>query len=155
VYVLDTSAFIVVGHYFPDRFPSFWAHLAEVEAAGRLTSVSEVAKELDNMSTREHLARWLEAHPALFPTPSSAEMDFVARIFGVTEFQALVKEKDRLKGSPVADPFVIARAATIGGCVVTEERARPNIVRIPTVCAHFGIDCVDIEGLMRREGWQY
>ena len=120
-----------------------------------MTSVSEVLKELDNVSTREHLAGWLETHPDLFPTPSSAEMAFVARIFGVAQFRAFVKEKDRLKGSPVADPFVIARPATIGRCVVTEERARPNAVRIPSVCAHFAIDCADLEGLMRREGWQY
>jgi hypothetical protein len=155
VYVFDTSSFIVVGHYYPERFPSFWTHLNGLVDAGRLTSVSEVLKELDNNSTRDHLAYWLQAHRAAFPTPSSEEMGFVAKIFGVPAFQALVKEKDRLKGSPVADPFVIARAAVIGGCVITEERPRSNAVRIPSVCAHFQIDCTDIEGLMRREGWQY
>ena len=155
VYVFDTSSFIVVGHYYPARFPTFWSHLNGLVDAERLASVSEVAKELDNNNTREHLAAWLKGHQSLFATPSSEEMAFVARIFAVPAFQLLVREKDRLKGSAVADPFVIARAALIEGCVVSEERARPNVVRIPTVCAHFGIDCTVLEGLMGREGWQY
>ena len=23
-YVFDTSAFIIIGHYYPDQFPTFW-----------------------------------------------------------------------------------------------------------------------------------
>lgn len=115
VYIFDTSAFIVISHYYPARFPSFWSHLNALAEAKRLLSVSEVWKELDNASTRQHLAIWLKSHSGLFATPSSQEMAFVARIFAVPAFQALVKEKGRLKGSPVADPFVITRAAVLGG----------------------------------------
>lgn len=154
-YVLDTNAFIVIGHYFPDHFPSFWVHLDALAASGRLTSVSEVRKELDNRNTRTHLGAWIRSHGKLFSTPSAAEMAFVAKIFAIKRFQALVKEKARLQGSPVADPFVIARAAEGGGCVITEERASPNNIRIPTVCKHFGVQCDDVEGLMRREKWRY
>lgn len=144
-----------MGHYFPDRFPSFWAHIDGLVAADRMVSASEVWKELDNSSTRQHLTLWLKANAALFATPTSREMAFVAEIFKVSEFQALVREKNRLEGSPVADPFVIARAGVESGCVVTEEVERPGAVRIPTVCAHFSVDCVNLEGLMQREGWRY
>jgi hypothetical protein len=155
VYVFDTSAFIVLGHYFPGRFPSFWLHLNALVDGRRLLSVSEVLKELDNHLTRVHLADWVKSRPGLFVPPSTDEMAFVSKIFSVPSFQALVKEKDRLRGAPVADPFVIARAAVAGGCVVTEEQEREGAVRIPTVCQHFAVDCLDIEGLMAREGWSY
>jgi hypothetical protein len=149
VYVFDTSAFIVLGHYFPGRVTSVWLHhKAQVDG-------SEVLKELDNHLTRVHLADWVKSRPGLFVPPSTDEMAFVSKIFSVPSFQALVKEKDRLRGAPVADPFVIARAAVAGGCVVTEEQEREGAVRIPTVCQHFAVDCLDIEGLMAREGWSY
>lgn len=60
-----------------------------------------------------------------------------------------------LVGDPAADPFVIARAKIIGGCVVTEEKLKPNAAQIPNVCDHFGIDCTNLEGLIEAEGWQF
>jgi hypothetical protein len=155
VYVLDTSPFIVIGHYFPDRFPSFWVHLNALADAGRLVSVSEVWKELDRGPTREHLVAWLKSRKALFRKPSAAEMEFVARIFAVPGFQALVKRKAILEGSPVADPWVIASAAVQSGCVVTEESEKPGRVDIPSVCRHFEVECIALVGMMTREGWTY
>jgi uncharacterized protein DUF4411 len=155
IYVLDTSSFIVLGHYFPDRFPSFWEHLNGLTDSGGLTAVSEVKKELDNQNTRPHLVSWIKAHPELFPAPTSKEMAYVARIFAVTRFQALISQKARLEGRPAADPFVIARGAVLKGCVVTEESTNPDAVRIPNVCQHFGIRCTNLEGLMAAEGWTY
>ncbi len=43
----------------------------------------------------------------------------------------------------------------MGMCVVTEEVRRPNAARIPNVCDHFGIGCINLEQLMEREGWQF
>ncbi len=155
IYVFDTSSFIVLGHYFPERFPSFWAQLDELADDDRLTSVSEVAKELDNQNTKAHLATWIDDHTPLFPSPTAPEMAFVAKIFKVPAFQALISRRKRLEGSPVADPFVIARAAILVGCVVTEESPQTAAIRIPTVCKHFSVKCTNLEGLMAREGWKY
>ena len=51
-YVIDTSSFIVMSHYFPDRFPTFWTDFDALVAKGIITSVSEVHKELDNQVTK-------------------------------------------------------------------------------------------------------
>ena len=155
VYVLDTSSLIVLGHYFPNQFRSFWKNLNALADVSRLISVSEVWKELDNHNTRRHLTDWLAARRGLFSPPSTAEMIFVSQIFAVSNFQSLVRKKNILEGSPVADPWVIASAAVRDGCVVTEEMERPNTVRIPTVCRHFNVECTTLEGLMSREGWEY
>jgi hypothetical protein len=82
-------------------------------------------------------------------------MSFVAQIFSVPLFRQLVSERQRLRGSPVADPFVIAMAKIRSGCVVTEEAKKENAARIPTVCEHFGIAWCNIEGFMEAQGWEF
>jgi hypothetical protein len=59
------------------------------------------------------------------------------------------------KGCRKADSFVVARAYAIGGTVVTAERLKPNAVKVPNICAHFKIPCLDLEGFMENEGWEF
>ena len=87
--------------------------------------------------------------------PSSIEQDFIGELFSIPHFLGLLNAKAIAKGTPVADPYVIAKAATMGMCVVTEEVRRPNAARIPNVCDHFGIECINLQELMEREGWQF
>jgi hypothetical protein len=81
------------------------------------------------------------------------ELYFVAQIFAVTHFQALVRKQERLQGKAVADPFVIAKANVLQGCVVTEEVFKPHASRIPNVCQHFEIPCLNLESFMEKENW--
>jgi hypothetical protein len=129
----------------------------EIVSAGRLVSVREVRNEIErNLGTRlETLTGWCASHQELFTTPSPQEQRYVASIFHNSHFLQLVTQKALLKGTPVADPFVIAKAWEVGGCVVTEEADRLNAARIPNVCAHFGVDCTNLEGFMERERWQF
>ncbi len=155
LYVLDSNSFIVLSHYFPNRFPTFWSNLNAHVRDGHVISVREVKKELSRGGDRSHLEKWINDNRAIFLTPSKGEMDFVAQIFAVPRFLELVRSKQILKGMPVADPFVIAAAKARGGCVVTEETEKPNSARIPNVCSHFGVDCTSLEGFMEREGWSF
>jgi len=66
-----------------------------------------------------------------------------------------VGEQQRLRGFPVADPFVVACARVRNGCVVTEEAKKPNAAKIPNVCEHFGLECTNVEGFMARNDWQF
>ena len=52
-------------------------------------------------------------------------------------------------------PFVVAKAAVIGSAVVTLERKRPNAAKIPNICDHLGVQCLDLEQFMEKEGWQF
>jgi hypothetical protein len=70
-------------------------------------------------------------------------------------FQMLVTETQRLRGQPVADPFVIACASVKGGSLVTEETAKPNSAKIPVVCKYFGVPCTNLEGFLSARGWQF
>lgn len=155
IYVFDTSSFIVSGHYFPDRFPSFWTSLNEMVANNRVISVKEVRNELDVEVNKQHLSDWIKSNGHVFLKATPEETDFVAEIFAIPHFLQLVRRKSIVQGQPVADPFVIAAAKLRNACVVTEEAKKKNAARIPNICEHFGISCTNLDGFMGDEGWQF
>lgn len=155
LYIIDTNSFRVLGNYYPDVFPTFWTQLEAAVAAGAIGSVREAKKELEVQNVSEHLTTWVENNAGLFVAPTEAEMATVAEIFRVRHFQQLIGEKQRLRGQPVADPFLVARARALGGCVVTEEAHKPEGAKVPNVCDHFGVEWTNMQGLLQRMGWRY
>jgi len=155
LYVLDTSSFIVLSHYFPERFPTFWRELDGLVVCGSVVSVREVRRELESQAAKPHLEAWIKDNASIFNVPTAAEAEVVAEIFKVPRFSDLVKRKQLLRGLPVADPFVIAHAKVHEGCVVTEESDRSDAVRIPAVCRHVGVKCMNLEALMAQENMRY
>ena len=154
-YVFDTNSFSVIGNYYPEQFPTFWKKFNQAVAIGKIISVKEVRRELEHYTPYPHLSDWVKNNRDIFLLPSSAETQFVAEIFSVRNFQMLLSEKDRLAGNLRADPFVIAKARILNGCVVTEESQRPNAAKIPNVCKHFEVDCTNLQGFMGKEGWTF
>ena len=155
MYVFDTNSFITLGHFFPERFLSFWKSFNLYVSEEKILSVREVYKELDREETRPHLFQWIKDNRNIFKKPTGKETEIVAQIFQIPKFQHLIGQRQRLKGSPVADPWLIASAKIQNGCVISEEKAKPNAVKIPNVCQHFDVDCCNLETFMKREGWEF
>jgi hypothetical protein len=154
IYVFDTSTLVdLFRHYYESRFPSLWVSFAQMVDSQRVISVSEVWQEISQRDDR--LAAWGKAHRDFFEAPVGAELQIVAQIFAVPHFQAMVRTQQTLQGKPVADPFVIAKAKVIAACVVADEEERPNSAKIPNVCRHFGVGCLNLEGFMERENWTF
>ncbi|MCP4488071.1 MAG: DUF4411 family protein [Gammaproteobacteria bacterium] len=64
--------------------------------------------------------------------------------------------KQQLRGTPVADPFVIACAGVKqNGVVVCEESFRKNAAKIPNVCAHFDVPCINLKQFMQQQNWAF
>jgi hypothetical protein len=155
IYVFDTSAFRVLNNFYPSRFPSLWTGVADLIAAGRLVSVREVLNELNQYLEDDFLKDWARNNRHIFVAPTNDELTFVAKIFSVQHFRTLISQKSILKGTPVADPFVIAVARVKRACVVTQEAKKPNAAKIPNICEHFGIDYTNLEGFMKKEDWAF
>ena len=155
LYVFDTSSFRVLQNYFPDSFPSFWENWQGEVANGIVLSVREVKRELDIQAVQEHLIDWCDGNSHIFLSPTDEESDFVGRIFSVPHFRQLISAQNQLLGRPVADPFVIASAGVNSGSVVTKEAYRPNASRIPNVCQHFGIPCINVQQFIANLGWRF
>ena len=155
-YVLDNNALIVVfTHYYRSRFPSFWQLFDELAMYGRILSVREVLNEIERYEGRSALVSWAKKNRGFFQQPTVEEVNFVQEIFAVRHFRALISQKSILLGHPVADPFVVAKANSIGGCVVTQETYKSNAAKIPNVCQRFNIPCMNLEGFMKNEAWQF
>lgn len=155
IYVFDSSPLIdLFRYYYPNRFPSLWENFDALVSEHRIISVREVRKELEGYGDR--LSDWVKGHREFFLTPTTDELRFVAEIFKIAHFQMLVRKREQLQGNPVADPFVIAKAQALEeGRVVTQEVKKPNAARIPNVCEHFDIPCLNLEAFMENENWRF
>jgi hypothetical protein len=124
-------------------------------ADGRIISTREVKREIEDQD--DSLMGWAETVSYVFPSPTRDVASFVSEIYSVTHFQANIERKKLLKGGKNADPFVVATAASQVpvGTVVTLERHRPNAVRIPNICQHFRIPCLNLEQFMEQEEWVF
>ncbi|MEP1142927.1 MAG: PIN domain-containing protein [Henriciella sp.] len=154
-YVFDTNAFSALfKSYYRKRFPSLWAEFDHLIATGEIVSTREVLRELEGYSNDE-LNNWCKNNGTVFSTPTAVEGAFVAKIYRVQHFQQNIERTKLLKGGNNADPFVIAKAASMAGSVVTLEKPKPNAVKVPNICIHFGISCMSLEEFMEAESWSF
>ncbi len=130
------------------------AEFRQLVAAGHLVSTREAFREIED-GPIEGLLEWARNNRVLFATPTPEEGAFVAQIYAVRHFQQNIEQKKLLRGGRVADPFVIARAACENRTVVTNEVKKPNAVKIPNICEHFGVNCMSLEEFMEAEKWSF
>jgi len=140
---------------FPSVFKTIWDGLDMLIQQQNLISTREVWNEVERQNISKEVLDWAKQNKKIFTIPTTAELQFVATIFQVNHFQSLIGEQQRLKGTPVADPFVIACAKIKGGTVVTEEQSKPNAAKIPNVCQHVNVPCINLEGFMQQQGWTF
>jgi hypothetical protein len=154
-YVFDNSPLSALfRNYYRRTFPTLWERFGQLVADNRLVSTREVFREIED-GPIESLLEWATENRDPFATPTAEEGAFVAKIYAVPRFQQNIEQKKLLRGGKVADPFVIARAACENRTVVTVEVMKPNAVKIPNICAHFGVKCVSLPEFMEAEGWTF
>ena len=151
-YSIDTSSLIDAWYiyYQPGTFLSLWKEIEELGKSGILCAPKEVKDELKTYEEREDnpLYRWgqEQAHMFVDQTP---EMQI--------EIQRLSDSCKRLvrpgRLRPDADPYVIALAKVNGWTVITEEKRERGQLKIPNVCEHYEIDCIDICTFVHSQGW--
>ena len=156
IYVFDTNSLSnVLTHYYRDRFLSFWEKFDEAIREGCLVSVRECKGELQDKFSDEKIAQLAKHNADFFAKPTTKELAFITQIYSIPHFRQNLERKKLLGGGYFADPFIIANAKVVNGVAVTEETLKDNAAKIPNICKHFGIDCLNLEGLMEREDWTF
>jgi len=154
MYVIDTSVVSALHrNYYRSRFVTLWKLFDEMVASGGFTSTREALRELEDHGGGAY--DWAQRNPALFSIPGAKEGAFVAKIYSVPHFQANMEKQKLLRGGRNADPFLIARAAMTSSTMLTMEQLKTNAAKIPNICQHFGVPCMDLEGFMEKEGWTF
>jgi len=151
-YSLDASVLIEGWRrqFPPDVIPGLWDSLDELIHASDLRATEEVLHELERKDDDVYV--WAKERPELFIPIDEEIQTVVAQI--LSEHRKLI---DSRKNRSSADPFVIALARLNAGLVLTDEQptGRPNRPHIPDVCSAYGIECDNLLGLIRREGWVF
>ena len=154
IYVIDTSVVSMLHkNYYRENFPSLWKRFDGMVNDGLFTSCREAFRELEDIGGQGF--DWAKANVGLFVAPDAKEGGIVAQIYAVKHLQANIEKQKLHKGGKCADPFLIARAKSIGGTVLTMEQLRANSAKIPNICEHFKVPCVDLQEFMEVEGWQF
>ena len=156
IFVFDTNVLSQMFHsYYRGRFKTLWSNFDNLVEGGRVTSTREAFNESqgDRIPALREWAK--ENKESIFPTPNADEAIWVSKIFAVRHFQHVIEQKKILKGGFNADPFIVARAAALNGTVVTNESHPLNGAKIPNICEHFKIPCVNFEGFMEVESWTF
>jgi hypothetical protein len=120
---------------------------------GIFTSTREVLRELEDSGGDAF--DWASRNQGLFIVPDAKEGAAVAAIFGVEHFQANIERQKLIRGGRNADPFLIARALVTEGTVLTMEQPKPNAAKIPNICEHFKVPCLDLRRFMEKENWVF
>lgn len=155
IYIFDCNSFSVLKNFYPPTFPTLWDRLSLLAESGSIQSVAEVQRELKNDNRAQFILDWAKEQKEIFHKPSNEELLFVREILSVPHFQMLINQKAILKGTPAADPFVIAAAKIKNAVVVTEEELKPNAAKIPNVCKHYGIRCINLAEFMAEQSWTF
>lgn len=152
MYVFDTNTLTAIfRHYYRSRFPSFWEIFEQLKNRNEVVSVREVYREIEEIGRRDSLAKWIIDNKHFFEKPTIEELNFITEIYSVRHFQQNLAKKKLIQGGPFADPFIIAKARINEAKVVTLEEIKPNAAKIPNICRHFSIACINLEEFLTEQ----
>lgn len=154
-YLLDANVFIEAKnrYYAFDICPGFWDWMDYVVEDGKVMSIAPVRDEL--LAGKDELADWVEARKneewfnAVSDTKTQKNFSEIAAWVQASPYREPAKAKF-LSG---ADPWLIAKAMTIGAKIVTHEVAEPNARRripLPNVCDQFSVGWANTFDLLRK-----
>lgn len=157
MYSVDTSTLMDwQARFYPtDVFVGLKVRIEALISDGKLCGPEIVREELDSVGTPA-LKSWAKSQSGLFVPLEPQLQGETAAI--QSRYPELVDVKS---GRESADPWVIALAKLRGWTVVSQEtsasekRKPPKSYYIPDVCRHLGIPCINLLGLMRKEGWTF
>lgn len=152
-YLLDSNAFIQAkSHcYRMSVFPGFWDWIDLNFKSGSIGSIAEVYKEIANGN--DELVPWAKDRSEFFI--SNNDKTTQASVAEIAEylFSGNFNAKSRDNFLAKADPWLIAKARTLGAAVVTHEsRVTPEAkqVKIPNICKQFEVRCLNMFDLLQE-----
>jgi hypothetical protein len=149
-YAIDTCSLTAMRRVYPlDVFPSAWEKLDELAISGSLVSTEQVFEELREQD--DGAFDWAKRFRENFLPLDNDVQETARKILGT--HANLIDLKRRKSG---ADPFVVATAMINSCAVVTEEKPSggPNKSKIPDVCIAYGVECINVLEMLRREGFK-
>ncbi|MDP1763457.1 MAG: DUF4411 family protein [Sediminibacterium sp.] len=156
-YCLDTNVLIQAWqkYYSPDICPSYWERINEFGAQGLIFLPAMVAEEIHR--TEDDLSKWLKTSKVPVQPQDGQVGRYLSSIFNANPNHKFLVDSTRQRS--LADPWVIAHAMNEGATVVTKEEkitaVNTNKIRIPNVCEHMGVRCINDFEFIREIGLSF
>ncbi len=117
---------------------------------GNLIASRSVYHEIENREDR--LIDWAKEHAEMFVEDDEAVQ---AQVTGI--FAGWPRQADFNRYVTGADAFVIAHAQGRGFAVVTGEKPSnsPDDTKIPDVCRHYDVHCINLMDMIEERGWRF
>ncbi len=168
IYSLDASAVIWLKEQYRfevTHFQTLWERIGDLGEEGRV----RIAEEARNECHDQVLQDWFNRYPNMVE-PFSAELNTYVNALNADLASVRLPLVDPQSTDSLADPFVVALALQIEQrpignlgvpgnqrChVVSYEAPRMRargFARIPLVCQHYGLRCLEWPDLFQIEGW--
>lgn len=152
VYCIDTSALINIVRYpgYPrEVFPTIWEKLENMVKRGELISHVEVYKEIEKR--KDTIYEWCKQNRNMFKDIDECqikELENIKRKYDLDHWNTEIN-----RGSPWADPWLIALSICEDAIIVTDEKDVPN--RIPSIARYFNRECLNLIDFFKIIGIKY
>ncbi len=162
VYCIDTSSLIEMKDKYPmdvNTFKPLWVNTEKLIKDDRLIAPLDVKKEIEKGD--DELSKWAKNKKKLFVSPDKKQLEKVKEILKNYPFLA----DSGKPGLSKADPWLIALAVernteeqqkldfSRNRFIVVTEESKINPNKIPAVCKNYGIECINLIELFRKEKW--
>ena len=147
-YVVDTNVLrAFFDFYFRDVSPELYDSFDKMIEDGNLISVKEVYNEMEKQHKKDSvtLSELNKIKNIFFFFSNDEEVKIIHDIYSNTNFRNNIKENNILKGWPVADAFLVAKAKIEKAILVTNEKFSPNAAKIPNICEKYNVKYINLQ----------
>ncbi|MBK9248464.1 MAG: DUF4411 family protein [Ignavibacteria bacterium] len=156
VYVIDTSALIILDFTFKYDNPVFkaiWEEIEELIGQGSFRTIDFVEDEINSyQGNEEFIKKWIKKWKKQLIVETDANcINEAIPIINDQYTTGFFDSKKLAAGKDEADPYLISYCK-INNCtlITCESKVKPN--KMPAVAKKYGVKCIDInEFLMERE----
>ena len=155
MYLLDANVFIEAKNFYYrfDTFPGFWEWLDTKQSIKLIASIEPICEEI--LKGNDELADWIKPRKDsgwFLPVDDLETQQNLSQIAAWVMGQPF-KESAKPEFLSGGDPWLIAKAKTLGATIVTQEtfdaQSRKK-VKIPNVCRAFEVPYVNTFDLLRQ-----
>lgn len=156
IYIIDTSALIVLESTFKYDNPVFkaiWEEIEDLISKGCFKTIDFVEDEINSYEGKEEfLKNWVHKWRKHFVVETDAESINDARPIINSEYSSgFFDSKKQAEGKEEADPYLIGYCKAHNCVLITNEsKIKPN--KIPAVSKKYKVKCIDINDFLIERG---
>lgn len=152
LYTIDMDSLVVMFRdegVYSKKYFGLWNKVSELISKGEIISHIEVFQEITDGNADE-LSIWSKSNKKIFKDYDlKNETEIIEKI--AAKFPNFIQQK---KQKHNADPWIVAQAKFNNLIIITQESPQ-GINKIPNVAKNFGVDTVDLFGLIKKNNWNF